>query len=59
MFRNLCILLAVLFITLAAFGVDGPTVGDGRLSWFYLGLAFWALSFFDHTVVTARRSTRP
>ena len=46
MFRALCILIAAILIGCAAFSVKGPTVGDDPVNLFYLGLAFWAFSFF-------------
>ena len=55
MFRALCILVAALLIGFAAFAVKGPTVNDHVVNLFYLGIGFWALSFFNPDDIPRRR----
>jgi len=61
MFRAVCVLIAAVLIGLVAFNVKGPTVDDHHVNLFYLGLAFWALSFLaieEFSSYKARRRVR-
>jgi len=58
MFRALCILIAAFLIGCAAFSVKGPTVGEDPVNLLYLGLAFWAFSFFPLNDVSSYNSKR-
>lgn len=56
MLRLVLLVLAVVCLVLAAFSVSSPTVNGHAMSWFYMGLAFWAASFID---VNASRRNPP
>lgn len=43
--RKVCLIIAVVFIVLAACAVHGPTINSHPIDLFFMGIAFWALSF--------------
>lgn len=55
MIRTVLIVIATVLILLSAFSVDGPDVGDHRVSLFVLGLAFFVLSFAAWDEIRAHR----